>query len=320
MANNSGIFQVELVGFPGLAAKYHLVASLAMFLVYNVSLLANGTVILLVLFQQCLHQPMYKIIGNLALSDLLFDTITLPKIIGKYWYGAGFLSLHSCIIQSFCVHCLGSLDSYIITLMAFDRYVAICQPLRYSSVVTNKLTSLLCALVWFLAGFTASYSSITISQLKFCSNNQIKNCFCSTLPIYSLACQDISAPLQTSVTIAMFVLLVPLTFILLSYIIIITTIYSSTRSENWQKAFYTCTTHLLVIGLYYVPRVLIYLCNLFHVVINADINVLILCLYTYFPHVASPIIYCLRTEKLKSLFDRRKINFQIKDKDSLATG
>ncbi|KAM4702145.1 olfactory receptor 52K1-like [Discoglossus pictus] len=110
------------------------------------SILANTTVIALIILKKHLHQPMYIIIANLALSDLLFDTITLPKIIAKYWFGAASMSFFECMFQLFWIHHLGSVDSFIIMLMAVDRYVAICKPLHYSSLMTNKLVVLICYL------------------------------------------------------------------------------------------------------------------------------------------------------------------------------
>ncbi|XP_063297625.1 olfactory receptor 12D1-like [Pelobates fuscus] len=300
MANNSGIFSYELLVFPGLPEKYEILVSVAMFLIYNMSLITNGIVILLVFSQRNLHHPMYKFIGNLALSDLLFDTITLPKIVAKYWNGDGSMSVPGCITQLFFVHFLGSLDSFLIMVMALDRYVAICKPLRYPSIVTNKFAAILCSLVWILAAIAPSHSTIRSAQINYCGKNKIKSCFCSTPSVFSLACTDYSTALQISSTIAVTVLLGPLSLIILSYIFIIKMIHSSSRSKSWQKVFHTCTTHFLVIGLYYIPRVTLYFTNLYRVVINADINVLLLCLYTYIPHLANPVIYCLRTEEIRN--------------------
>ncbi|KAG8431396.1 hypothetical protein GDO86_018900 [Hymenochirus boettgeri] len=116
MANQSTVLEFVFIGFPGLPQNFHIPVSMVMFAVYSISMVANSTVMILILVKRPLHQPMYIIIGNLALSDLLFDTLTLPKIIAKY-----------------------CLDSLIIMLMAIDRYVAICKPLRYHSIITNRL-------------------------------------------------------------------------------------------------------------------------------------------------------------------------------------
>ncbi|KAG8431872.1 hypothetical protein GDO86_019664 [Hymenochirus boettgeri] len=305
MANQTETFIVILVGFPGLPQRLYGLVSVLMFLIYMASLLANGTVILLVILKANLHQPMYVLIANLAISDLLFDTITLPKLIAKYWFGNGTMTFSACLLQMFLVHYFGSIDSFIIMLMAIDRYVAICKPLRYSAIITKKVLALSCTFSWVVLATFPALTSVTLnSQIIFCDNitNKINSCFCTNIGVTSLSCTDITFVKQIVFGLAMVALLVPLSFILLSYIIIIKTIRSSTRSENWQKAFHTCTTHLLVIILYYVPRVFVYSANQVKLIIDADINVLILCLYTFVPHVANPIIYCLRTKEIKEMF------------------
>ncbi|MEE6473322.1 hypothetical protein FKM82_009953 [Ascaphus truei] len=317
MANQSDVFEFVLIGFPGLPQKFHSLVAAAMFLIYNIALFANGTVIMLIILKEQLHQSMYVIIANLSLSDLLFDTITLPKIIATYWFGAGSMSFSGCIFQLYCVHFLGTVDSFIIMLMAVDRYVAICKPLRYSSIISYKLVAILCGFFWVFAALIASITASLVSQLPFCGPNKVNNCFCLNSAVTVLACVDVTSVRRIAFTIAMFVLLLPLAFIIFSYIIIIKTIHSSARSENWQKAFYTCTTHLFVIGLYFVPRVFVYISSQVRLILNADLNVLLLCLYTFVPHVANPIIYCLRTKEIKRTLGnvfKRKISLKIKDR------
>ncbi|XP_075449383.1 olfactory receptor 1E16-like [Ascaphus truei] len=320
MANQSDIFEFVLIGFPGLPQTFHNLVAAAMFLIYIISLFANGTVKIVIIRKEHLHQSMYVIIANLALSDLLFDTITLPKIIATYWFGAGSMSFSGCIFQLYCVHFLGTVDSFIIMLMAVDRYVAICQPLRYSSIISNKLVAILCGFFWVFAAIISSAVAVLIAQLPFCGPNKVKNCFCLNSAVTVLACVDTTSIRRIAFTLAMFVLLLPLAFIIFSYIIIIKTIHSSTRSENWQKAFYTCTTHLFVIGLYFVPRVFVYISSQVRLILNADLNVLLLCLYTFVPHVANPIIYCLRTKEIKRTLEnvfKSKISIRIENGHSI---
>ncbi|XP_075053965.1 olfactory receptor 52K2-like [Mixophyes fleayi] len=309
MANYSQDFYFELIGFPGVSQKFHILVSLAMFIVYSLSLIANGAVILLILVRDHLHQPMYIIIGNLALSDLLFDTFTLPKIIAKYWFEAGEMSSVECFLQMYFIHYLGTMDSFILMLMAGDRYVAICKPLRYPSIITHKVTIATCLFSWLLAASIALVNPFLVAYLPFQRQNKIISCFCSTSSLLRLARVDVTSTRQSLLVVALCVLLIPLFFIILSYIIIIKSIHLSGHADSWQRAFYTCTTHLFVISLYFIPRVSVYIVNYTQLILNPDVNVLILCLYSYFPHVANPIIYCLRTEEIKcsigNIFKRR---------------
>ncbi|KAM3936268.1 olfactory receptor 2AP1-like [Leptodactylus fuscus] len=299
MANSTGFI---LLGFPGIAARFNTPVSIALFLVYLISLFSNGTVIALIICNRRLHQPMYVVILNLAISDLLFDTVTLPKIITKYWFSDGWISFAGCIFQVFCAHFLGSFDSYILFLMAIDRYVAICKPLRYPSIITNRRTILLCCFFWLVTAAIALAIALLDSGVHFCGKNTIKSCFCTNTGVLSLACEDVTVLKRTIFGIAMFVLLLPLAFILFSYGVIIKVIISQTQGDSRRKAFYTCATHLFVIGLYFVPRLFVYVANQLRLILNDDINVLILCLYTFVPHMANPIIYCLKTKEIRRTF------------------
>ncbi|XP_073473813.1 olfactory receptor 1M1-like [Aquarana catesbeiana] len=297
--NRSEDLEFILIGFPGLPEKFHSLVSISFFLIYNISLYANLIVVVLLLLRRHLHQPMYVIIGNLAVSDLLFDTLTLPKIIAKYWFGDGSLSYTACFIQMFFVHYLGSLDSYIVMLMAIDRYIAICKPLRYHSIISNRLVAIICLVFWiFAAAIGLAVTSLGLI-LPFRGTNRVKSCFCSLTPVAVLSTVDSASSRRTGFVIAMISHLCPFSFIVFSYIIIISKVYSTGRTENWQKAFYTCTTHWLVIGLYFIPRLTVYTYNQIKLIPNTDLNVFLICLYTFAPHFTSPIIFCLRTEEIK---------------------
>ncbi|OCT56347.1 olfactory receptor 1 [Xenopus laevis] len=303
MSNQSTVIEFVLLCFPDLQQDFHIPVSITMFLVYCVSLVANSIVITLIIHRRQLHQPMYIIIKNLSISDLLFDTITLPKMIAKYWFGAGSISYYPCMFQMFFVHYLGSIDSLIIMLMAIDRYVAICRPLRYHSIISNKLVTIICNCFWMFDATRVSITAVLAAKLLYCGPNKIKSCFCSITFLMPLACEDHTSVRTLSYIFAMVALLLPLSIIIVSYIFIIRAVHLAAGSENWQKAFYTCVTHLFVIGLYYIPRVFVYSTS--HIsMVDANINVLILCLYTYIPHVANPIIYCLRTKEIRTILEQ----------------
>uniref|UniRef100_A0A803K068 Olfactory receptor n=1 Tax=Xenopus tropicalis TaxID=8364 RepID=A0A803K068_XENTR len=301
MPNQTAVTEFILLGFPGLQPNFFLPVSLTLFLAYIVSLIANSTVIILIILREQLHQPMYIIIANLALSDLLFDTITLPKIIVKYWFGAGSISFNWCFFQLFCIHYLGCLDSLIIMLMAIDRYVAICQPLRYHSIISNKLLTLICYSFWLFAPLIGLVMMLNAVQVPYCGPNRIKHCFCSNQGVIQLACVDVAFERKIGFVISMCVFLIPLAVIILSYILIIRVVHLSANNGNWQKAFYTCTTHLIVIGLYFIPRLFLTSTSQIPLILNADTNVLIVFIFTFIPHVFCPMIFCLGTKEIRNI-------------------
>ncbi|XP_075705994.1 olfactory receptor 2AT4-like [Rhinoderma darwinii] len=316
MANQSDAMFI-LIGFPGLPEMYHTVVSFVLFVVYVVALSANSAVILLVIWKEPLHQPMYILIGNLSLSDILFDTITLPKMIAKYWFGAGAMTFSAaCMFQLFCVHYLGSLDSFIIMFMALDRYVAISRPLRYSAIMTKRRTVIICILLWVFASLFSLVNATWHAQFPYCGSRKVNNCFCVNMAVMVLACGDISLLKQTVYYFAMVALLGPLCYIVLSYILIIVKVRSSARNESLHKAFYTCVTHLFIITMYYGPRVFVYTAYQVNLVFGLDFSILLLFLYTYLPHILNPIIYCLRTQEIRQVIGRalrRKFGLNIKD-------
>ncbi|KAM5182244.1 olfactory receptor 10D3-like [Mantella aurantiaca] len=304
--NRSAVLEFVLIGFPGLPEKFSSLVSLSFFLIYNISLYANLVVAVLILLRPHLHQPMYVIVGNLAVSDLLFDTLTLPKIIAKYWFGDGSLSYTACFIQMFFVHYLGSLDSFIIMVMAIDRYIAVCKPLRYHSIVTNKMVAVVCLAFWVFAAAVGFAVTALGLWLPFRGTNRVKSCFCSLTPVAVLSTADSASSRRTGFVIAMISHLCPFSFIVFSYLVILSKICSPGRTDNWQKAFYTCTTHWLVIGLYFIPRLTVYTYNQVQLIPNADVNVLLICLYTFAPHFTSPVIFCLRTQEIKKTLGKRQ--------------
>ncbi|XP_069828876.1 olfactory receptor 2AP1-like [Dendropsophus ebraccatus] len=303
MVNETIISEVILVGFPGIPEDLHNLVSTVMFLVYVFSLIANGSVICLVALNTYLHQPMYLVIANLATSNLLFDTVTLPKLIARYWFGSSSINFRLCLFQMFWIHYLGSVDACLLMFMAVDRYVAISQPLRYNLIMTNRRTIIICSFFWI---FTATPSNVAMSfqtsDIVLCSSstNKINTLFCTHTAVLATACTDVTFIRKVAFVCAMVVLLVSLGIIVLSYVLIIGEISSSSRSTNWRKLFYTCTTHLLVVALYYVPRVFLYTISLSSViVIRPDIHALILFLYSVAPHMANPVIYFLRTKEIR---------------------
>ncbi|KAG8543798.1 hypothetical protein GDO81_018548 [Engystomops pustulosus] len=303
MTNQSTPSEVFLVGFPSLPLRFHVPVSLVMLLVYIMSLVANGSVVGLIILIESLHKPMYIAIANLAASDLLFDTITLPKIIARYWFNDGTMPFVACLFQVFWVHNLGTFDAFLLMVMAMDRYVAISRPFHYSSIISNKHMVIACTLCVFVSSIAGTICIVFEMILEYtCGRTRIISCFCTNSGVLSLSCGDVTFSLLVVFSTAMVVLLLPLSFIIFSYISIIRLMHSSTQLVQSQKAFYTCTTHLLVIALYYIPRLFVYISIQNRLILDADVNVLLGCLYTFVPHMANPIIYCLRTKEIKHIF------------------
>ncbi|KAM3936259.1 olfactory receptor 52K1-like [Leptodactylus fuscus] len=309
MANKSTFHEFVLIGFPGLPEKFHIVVGTLIFLVYNVSLWVNITVISLIVLKEHLHQPMYIIIASLAMSDLLFDTATLPKMIVTYWFGAGSMTFVGCFLQLTLVHTLNPFDSFIILLMAIDRYVAICKPLHYHSIISNRLVIVVCISLYAGAVLIGLYIMYLAYSLSYVGSNKVKNFFCSMGTVGATSSTDPASALLRAYFVGLACYLGSLSFIIFSYSVILRRICMSARSESWNKAFYTCVTHWFVIATYNVPRLLVYTYEQIQRP-PVDVYISLICLYSFVPHFTSPIIFCLRNEEIKttlrSIFKRQK--------------
>uniref|UniRef100_A0A8C9UYU4 Olfactory receptor n=1 Tax=Scleropages formosus TaxID=113540 RepID=A0A8C9UYU4_SCLFO len=291
-----------IVGFPGLQPLYYDLMATTFFIIY-VTIVA-GNILLIVLFvkQHSLQKPMYITMVSLALSDIGFCTVALPKIIARYWFNAGAISVHVCLFQRLLIHYFGTLSSVILLIMALDRYMAICFPLRYSTLMTNRVMGLLHGLAWVTSMVSPSITTIMSSQMSFCGPNQIVNCFCDSMSVSSLACGNVSMQVNLSTSLAMFVLLLPFSLIMLSYVHIITAVLRIDSKEGYLKTFSTCITHVCIIGVYYIPRFFVYLTPYLPIKINTDMRIGLILIYSLLPPLVNPIIYSFRTKEIREIF------------------
>ncbi|XP_068441059.1 olfactory receptor 13C2-like [Clinocottus analis] len=307
--NHSTVTEFILTGFPGLHPEYQGLVSVVLFLVYVLTLTGNVTIFFLFATNRSLHKPMYYIILNLSTCDILFSTTTLPKIISKYWFQSGTISFTACFVQMYFVHYLGTVNSLILLLMAFDRYVAICHPLRYPIVLKKSTVQILSIIAWVIAKATPLMLVIMAYPLPYCASNIINHCYCDHIGITVLACTDRAPYSFPALVLAMFILLGPLAFIMFSYCSIIIAVLKIANVHGRIKTLSTCSTQLIIIVLFYLPRCFVYLASHVGITFSPDLRIVIIMLYSLFPPMINPIIYCLRAkdmrESLWKQFNRR---------------
>ncbi|XP_047248701.1 olfactory receptor 1-like [Girardinichthys multiradiatus] len=297
--NQTRVTVFILTGFPGLHPEYYGLASAVLFFVYFITVMANTTVFFLFATNRSLHKPMYYIILNVSACDLLFSTATLPKIISRYWFQSGSISFTACFVQMYFVHYLGSVNSFIFLLMAFDRYCAICHPLRYTIVLKNSTVHILSVTAWTIATIVPLMLVIRAYPLPYCASNVINHCYCDHIAITVLACTD-RAPYSFPAFVgAMITLLLPLAFIVFSYCAILIAVSKVTDSKTCVKSLSTCSTQLIIISLYYIPRCFVYLASQVGITFNADVRIVIIMLYSLVPPMINPLIYCLRAKDIR---------------------
>ncbi|KAL4647776.1 olfactory receptor 2AT4-like [Arapaima gigas] len=301
----TNVTEFLLMGFPGLKPWYYGPVAALFFIVYLAIVSGNGFILVFVASERSLQKPTYLIFCNLALSDIVFATATLPKAIARYWAEDKIISFNACFLQMFMVHLLGSISSFLLMIMALDRYIAICSPLRYHTLIKNSSMLIMCGLSWLIPSTWMAVILIQAYSLSYCSSNKIFQCYCDHIGIVQLACENTRQIQIATFIIAMTVLLGPLTFVLFSYISIIIAVMKIANLEGRYKTFSTCSPQLFIICLYYFPRCFNYLASSFGFSLNADVRIVMILLYSLFPPLVNPLIYCFRTKEIKEMVSTR---------------
>ncbi|XP_015265461.1 PREDICTED: olfactory receptor 12D2-like [Gekko japonicus] len=268
-------------------------------LIYIASLLGNGAILAVVVVEPRLHTPMYFFLGNLSWLDICSCTVTVPKMLSGFLVEPQAISFTGCLTQLHFFHFLGSSEGILLGVMAFDRCVAICNPLRYT-VIMNKLTCLLLAGATWAAGFFhALMHTVLTSRLWFCGSNHVQHFFCDIKPLLKLACSSTTLNLSLLNIVTGSIALGAFFLTLLSYFYIIFFLFFKVQSwkSRW-KAFSTCASHLTVVALLYVPVLSNYM--LASTGESAEREMIVTILYSAITPVLNPLIYTLRNQEVKS--------------------
>ncbi|XP_044840208.1 olfactory receptor 12D1-like [Mauremys mutica] len=216
------------------------------------SVLGNRVIVAVILADPRLHTPMYYFLGNLSSLDIFYSTVTVPKMLAGFLSGHQTISFTSCLAQLHFFHFLGSSEAMLLAVMAYDRYVAICNPLRYTLVMSPQACLLLAGVTWATGFLHALMHTVMTFQLHFCGPNHIHHFFCDIKPLLSLACSSTCINLSLLHTVTGIIGVSPFIITLLSYLFIISFLFLKVGSwESRRKAFSTCTSHLTVIAMYY---------------------------------------------------------------------
>ncbi|KAM4663601.1 olfactory receptor 6N2-like [Discoglossus pictus] len=301
--NQTLITSFIIIGFSDVSGSQTILFIL-MSLVYLFILSGNLTIITLICTHQHLHVPLYIFVAILSFVEIWYTTVTIPKILTNL-LDKRIISYAGCLLQIYFLHCLGITETYILTVMAYDRYMAICNPLRYPSIVTTKCCFQLAGICWALGFIFPIIKIMLLNQLSFCDTNKIAHIFCDFFPLINLSCSDTSLNVTVDVTINSFLLFLAFFCIILSYIKIISAVLKISSTEGRKRAFNTCGAHLTVVLLFFGSVAFMYLRLTKTRPINYDRVMAVI--YTVLTPMCNPIIYSLRNREIREVL-RKKIS------------
>ncbi|XP_029437708.1 olfactory receptor 12D2-like [Rhinatrema bivittatum] len=265
---------------------------------YILILLGNAMIIAAVVNELRLHTPMYFLLANLSLLDIGFSTVTVPRMLADFLSHSKMISFQGCITQLHFYHFLGSTEVILLMTMSYDRYVAICNPLRYNIIMNKKVCILLSSGSWITGFFHALLHSVMTSRLPFCKSNKINHFFCDVKPILMLACTSTHLNESLLTLVTGFIVLGTFLLTLTSYAYISSTLVKIRSAKGRQKAFSTCASHLTVVFLQYGTAVYTYIRPTSVQAVEQDRNAAIL--FTVITPLLNPLIYTLRNEDVKN--------------------
>ncbi|KAM8972683.1 olfactory receptor 11L1-like [Pelodytes ibericus] len=294
--NLSSVTEIRLLGFHQLPTLRSLFFSILL-IVYLLTISGNLVLIVLVSSSRHLHVPMYIFLTQVSISDMVLTTDIVPRMLSIALYEETVMSIAACITQLYFFGGSETSECFLLMAMSYDRYLAICHPLRYNSIMDNVCCIKLIIMSWML-GFSLDLTfTLTVAQLRFCGPNIIDHFFCDFGPLLKLSCSDTFIAQMEAILLCVPVLIIPLIIIVVSYIYIALTIVKIPSISGRQKAFSTCSSHLAVVFIFYGTLISIYVVPSKDQTLSAS-KVLSL-LYTVVTPMLNPIIYSLRNRDIK---------------------
>lgn len=281
--------------------EFSLVLFFGILLMYLVAVSGNLVIIGLVYTISQLHTPMYYFLCNLSVQDIIYVSATLPKFLSVTVSGDTRILFTECITQMFFfTFCVGT-EFFLLTFMAYDRYVAICVPLRYTAIMNPNLCFVLCSIAWFVGFCNAFAHAILVSNLFFCHFQEISHFYCDLKTMIELSSSDVTY-IETMVSVeCLFLGVIPFLLTLASYICIIVTILKIQSSTGRLKAFSSCSSHLTILVLFYVPSLSSYLIPRSKQ--SEEQNKTLSLLYTALVPTLNPLVYSLRNKQVWKAVD-----------------
>ncbi|EMP25400.1 Olfactory receptor 52M1 [Chelonia mydas] len=297
-----------LLGIAGLEAA-HVWISIPFCTMYAIAVLGNFTILFIVKMEPSLHRPMYYFLCMLAVTDLVLSTSILPKMLTIFWFNSREIDFSACLTQMYFIHCFSAMESGILVAMALDRYVAICDPLRHSTILTNPVVAKIGLAMVLRGSILVLPTPFLARRWLYYRTNIIPHMHYEHVAVVKLACADIRISSYYGVSVVFFVTCLDVLFITVSYIQILRAIFSLPTKDTRLKTLGTCSSHLCVILAFYIPALFSFLTQRFGHNVALHFHVLMANVYLLVPSMLNPIIYGVRTrqirDRLLSLFSHK---------------
>ncbi|NWS95328.1 O11L1 protein, partial [Mionectes macconnelli] len=267
---------------------------MALMVIYILTILENTIIILVVTVEPKLHSPMFRFLQNLSFLEVCYTTTIVPKMLFNLLAKSKSISFSGCLAQLYYFVSLGATECYLLAVMAYDRLLAICQPLQYGVVMTDESCTRLAVGSWVTGVFTGFLPCLMISRLHFCSYNLIDHYFCDISPLLKLSCSDTTVTEAVIFVLSLLVLSSCFLLTLVSYLLIILTILKIPSASGKRVTFSTCSSHLMVVTIYYGTMTFMYVRPTYD--LSSDLNKAAAVFYTMITPLLNPVIYSLRNK------------------------
>ncbi|XP_019293542.2 olfactory receptor 52H1-like [Panthera pardus] len=286
-----------LLGIPGLG-QYHVWISIPFCFIYLAAIVGNSILLYLIAVEHSLHAPMFFFLSMLAMTDLILSTTCVPKTLTIFWLGPQKISFPGCLTQLFFLHYSFVLDSAILLAMAFDRYVAICSPLRYTTILTPRTIAKIIVGISFRSFCVIVPCVFLANRLPFCRTRIIPHTYCEHIGVARLACADISVNIWYGFGVPIMTVISDVILISVSYILILCAVFRLPSQGARHKALGTCGSHVCVILMFYIPAFFSILAHRFGCNVSRTFHIIFANLYVVVPPALNPIVYGVKTKQI----------------------
>ncbi|KAM7146215.1 olfactory receptor 6B1-like [Macrochelys suwanniensis] len=302
--NQTTITEFILLGF-GILPELQILLFLLFLVIYIVTMAGNILIVMLVVADQHLHTPMYFFLGNLSCLETCYTSTILPRMLASFLTGDRSISFTGCFLQLYVFGCLACNECILLSVMSYDRYLAICNPLHYAAVMNFRYCAKLASGSWVSAFLAITITVLLMLTLTFCGPNEIDNFFCDLTPMLKLSYTDTHVVRTVIFVLSSVVTFPPFLLTVTSYVCIIVSILRISSTTGRKKAFSTCSSHLIVVTIFYGSLIIVYLTPT--VDTWRDLNKVFSLFYTVLTPMINPLIYSLRNKEVKEAL-RRAVN------------